>query len=258
MILDRIVEKTRERVAERKKTCPLDELRTRANEQLTEWAFLFEQALQAEEMTFICEVKKASPSKGVIAEDFPYEQIAREYEAAGAGAISVLTEPYFFLGQDEHLREIKQAVHIPVLRKDFVVDEYMIYEGKLLGADAILLICAILTPEQLNRYFKLADSLGMAVLVEAHDEREVERALESGARIIGVNNRDLRDFTVDLDNSLRLRKSIPEGVLMVSESGIQTAADIRRLKSAGIDGVLIGETLMKSPDKGKALERLRS
>ena len=201
-------------------------------------------------------MKKASPSKGVIAPEFPYLKIAREYEAAGAAAISCLTEPYYFRGSDEYLREIAQEAGIPVLRKDFTVDEYMIYQAKALGASAVLLICAILEDGQLREYRELAEELGLDALVEAHDERELERALASGARIVGVNNRDLKTFEVDVDTSVRLRRLVPPEILFVSESGIRTPEDIRRLRENGTDGVLIGETLMRSPDKRAALEEL--
>ena len=193
-------------------------------------------------------MKKASPSKGLIAPDFPYLQIAGEYEKAGAAAVSVLTEPDFFMGSDRYLQEIAAKIHIPVLRKDFTVDEYMIYEARLLGASAVLLICSLLREEELKRYLRLADSLGMSALVEA---------LECGARIIGVNNRDLKTFQVDISNSVRLRELVPKEILFVSESGMKTAEDIRILEENGTNAVLIGETLMRSPDKRRELERLR-
>ena len=218
--------------------------------------FPFRKALSGDEISFICEVKRASPSKGLIAPDFPYLDIARDYERAGASAISCLTEPFWFKGRDEYLAEISNAVKIPVLRKDFTVDEYMIYQAKLLGAAAILLICAILDDEQLVEYLKLADSLGLDALVEAHDAEEVERALKAGAQIIGVNNRDLKTFEVDARNSIRLRELAPKDVLFVSESGIKTSEDIRKLYENEVDAVLIGETLMRSDDKKKALETL--
>lgn len=202
-------------------------------------------------MSFICEVKKASPSKGIIAEDFPYMQIAGEYEKAGAAAISCLTEPYYFKGSDDYLKEIAEHVQIPVLRKDFTVDEYMIYEAKVLGASAVLLICAILTDEELARFQKIADSLGLSALVEAHTEEEVRRAIASGARIIGVNNRDLKTFKVDINTSTRLRKLVPDDIVYVSESGIRNAEDIAALYKNNTDAVLIGETLMRAPDKKK-------
>ena len=219
--------------------------------------FSFEKALRKNDIAFICECKKASPSKGLISPDFPYLQIAKDYEAAGADCISVLTEPKWFLGSDNYLREISQNVTLPCLRKDFTVDGYMIYEARLLGASAVLLIAAILTDEQLKDYIGICDELGLSALVEAHNEAEVYRALSAGARIIGVNNRNLKDFSVDTDNSLRLRSLIPRDVLFVSESGVKTAGDVQRLREAGADAVLIGETLMKSPDKKQKLNELR-
>lgn len=255
-ILLEIAGKTRQRVAEEKNRLPLAELRRRAEERRLE-DFPFERALSGADMAFICEVKRASPSKGLIAPEFPYLDIARDYEAAGAQAISCLTEPHWFLGSDRYLEKIADQVRIPVLRKDFTVDEYMIYGAKALGASAVLLICAILDDAQLRDFRQLADSLGLSALVEAHDAREVERAAKAGARVIGVNNRDLHTFTVDLDNSRRLRAYAPPEALFVSESGIKTAADIARLQENGTDAVLIGETLMRAPDKGAALAALR-
>ena len=216
----------------------------------------FYQALKKEGMSYICEVKKASPSKGLIAPAFPYLEIAKEYQEAGAAAISCLTEPFYFQGSDRYLQEITAAVDIPVLRKDFTVDEYMIFQAAAYGAEAVLLICAILNDEQLKEYRELAEELGMDALVEAHDEEEAERALKSGARIIGVNNRDLKTFQVDMQNSIRLRKLAPENVVFVSESGIKTSDDIRKLYDNQVDAVLIGETLMRSQDKKAALEEL--
>lgn len=218
--------------------------------------FTFEKELARPEITFICECKKASPSKGLIAPDFPYLDIAREYEAAGAGAISVLTESKWFLGSNDYLREIADNVSIPCLRKDFTVDEYMIYQAKTLGAAAVLLICAITETARLKEYIAIADSLGLSALVEAHDEHEIEAALDAGARIIGVNNRNLKDFTVDIHNSERLRKLVPDNVMFIAESGIKTAADIDVLRAANVNGVLIGETLMLSKDKKGMLARL--
>ncbi len=208
------------------------------------------------EIAFICECKKASPSKGVIAEEFPYLAIAREYEAAGADCISVLTEPKWFLGRNEYLQEIAGKVSIPCLRKDFTVDEYMIYEAKTLGASAVLLICSILEEARIREYIAICDSLGLSALVEAHDEAEVQMAVKAGARMIGVNNRNLKDFTVDTDNSRRLRRLIPENVLFVSESGIKSAADVEAIRAIGADAVLVGETLMRAADKKKMLEEL--
>ena len=217
----------------------------------------FYQALASPGMSFICEVKKASPSKGVIAGDFPYLSIAREYEAAGASAISCLTEPCWFLGSDRYLEEITAAVSIPVLRKDFTVDEYMIYQAKALGASAILLICAILDDGRLSAYGQLAASLGLDVLTEAHTEEEINRAVRAGASILGVNNRDLKTFQVDVENSRRLRSLVPPDILFVSESGIKDAADIRALSENGTDAVLIGETLMRADDKKAKLDELK-
>ncbi|MDE5939730.1 MAG: indole-3-glycerol phosphate synthase TrpC [Lachnospiraceae bacterium] len=219
--------------------------------------FAFEKALRKPGVSFICECKKASPSKGLIAPDFPYLQIAREYEAAGADAVSVLTEPKWFLGSDAYLREIAEAVTIPCLRKDFTVDEYMIYEAKLLGASAVLLICSILGKAQIREYLAVCDTLGLSALVEAHDEAEVDMALAAGARIIGVNNRNLKDFTVDTENSRRLRERIPSEVLFVSESGVSGPEDVRQLAQIGADAVLVGEALMRASDKKRALLNLR-
>ena len=257
MILEEIAKRTIERVAEEKAAVPLSEMKKRAEALDANTGFPFRKALSGDEISFICEVKRASPSKGLIAPDFPYLDIARDYERAGASAISCLTEPFWFKGKDEYLTEISKAVKIPVLRKDFTVDEYMIYQAKILGASAVLLICSILSKEQLSEYLETAHSLGLSALVEAHDEDEVRTALSVGAGIIGVNNRDLRTFTVDISNSARLRKLVPPEVLFVSESGIKTAADIEALRSNGTNAVLIGETLMRSPDKKAALDELR-
>lgn len=257
MILEEIAARTVQRVAEEKAAVPLSEMKKRAEALDANTGFPFRKALSGDEISFICEVKRASPSKGLIAPDFPYLDIARDYERAGASAISCLTEPFWFKGRDEYLAEISNAVTIPVLRKDFTVDEYMIYQAKTLGASAVLLICSILSKEQLSEYLGIAHSLGLSALVEAHDEDEVRTALSVGAGIIGVNNRDLRTFTVDINNSARLRKLVPPEVLFVSESGIKTAADIEALRSNGTNAVLIGETLMRSPDKKATLDELR-
>lgn len=257
MILEEIAARTVQRVAEEKAAVPLSEMKKRAEALDANTGFPFRKALSGNEISFICEVKRASPSKGLIAPDFPYLDIARDYERAGASAISCLTEPFWFKGRDEYLAEISNAVKIPVLRKDFTVDEYMIYQAKTLGASAVLLICSILSKEQLSEYLGIAHSLGLSALVEAHDEDEVRTALSVGAGIIGVNNRDLRSFTVDINNSARLRKLVPPEILFVSESGIKTAADIEALRSNGTNAVLIGETLMRSPDKKAALDELR-
>jgi len=208
-------------------------------------------------LSFICECKKASPSKGLIEPDFRYLEIAREYEAAGADCISVLTEPKWFLGSDEYLKEIAKTVSIPCIRKDFTVDEYQIYQAKTLGAAAVLLICSILSEEQLSKYIKVCDSLGISALVEIHNEKEAGMAVRAGARIIGVNNRNLKDFTVDTANSRKLRDLIPDDIIFVSESGVKSADDIRAIREIGADAVLIGETLMRADDKKKKLDELR-
>lgn len=256
-ILEKIADKTRERIAEAKQKIPEAELRARAEAMDPNTGFPFARALGTKGLSFLCEVKKASPSKGVIAEDFPYLSIAQEYESAGAAAISCLTEPFWFLGQDRFLSEIAQSVSIPVLRKDFTIDPYMIYEAKILGASAVLLICAILSDEELREYLQLSHRLGLDALVEAHDGTEIHRALQAGATLIGVNNRNLKTFSVDTENSLRLRSLIPSGCLFVSESGIRTPEDVRKLRDAGVDAVLIGETLMRAHDKKAMLDELR-
>ena len=220
-------------------------------------AFAFEKALAGPDIAMICEVKKASPSKGLIAEDFPYVQIAKEYEAAGAECISVLTEPGWFLGKDAYLEEIAASVSVPCIRKDFTVDAYMIYEAKVLGAGAVLLICSLLGAKELEEYLRIAESLGLSALVEAHDEEEIRMAVAAGARMIGVNNRNLKDFTVDVGHAQRLRKLVPEGILFVAESGIRNAEDVRAMREAGADACLVGETLMRAKDKALMLRELR-
>lgn len=255
-ILDQLAEHARERVKQAKEKTTFEEIRQQALS-LPKGGFTFEEALKKPGISFICECKKASPSKGLIAPDFPYLQIAEEYEAAGADCISVLTEPKWFLGSDEYLREIAKAVSIPCLRKDFTVDAYMIYEAKVLGASAVLLICSILEEEQMKEYIGICAELGLSALVEAHDEEEVKMALGAGARIIGVNNRNLKDFTVDTDNSRRLRELIPEDVFFVSESGVRSAEDVQKLREIGADAVLVGETLMRAEDKKRKLAELR-
>ena len=255
-ILNEIAARTKERIAEEKFKFPLRELISQQNSDLAKHAeekISFLEALKKPGMSYICEVKKASPSKGLIAPDFPYLDIAKEYEQAGASAISCLTEPFYFQGADRYLQEISQAVNIPVLRKDFTVDEYMIYQAKAFGASAVLLICAILDNSQLKAFGELAQELGLDALVEAHDQWEVDRALNLGAKIVGVNNRNLHDFTVDMGNSIRLRNMAPADTVFVSESGIKTVEDIRILYENQVDAVLIGETLMRSPDKKAAL-----
>ena len=255
-ILDQLADFARERTEKAKKKIPPEEIRRQALA-LPKGNFAFENALKKPDISFICECKKASPSKGLIAPDFPYLEIAKAYEAAGADCISVLTEPKWFLGNDAYLKEIASTVSVPCLRKDFTVDEYMIYEAKVLGASAVLLICSILSEEQIKEYISICDELGMSALVEAHDESEVQAALHAGARIIGVNNRNLKDFSVNTDNSRRLRERIPRGVLFVSESGVKTAGDVAKLRQIGADAVLIGETLMRAADKRAKLDELR-
>lgn len=260
MILDDLAEATRKRVEKRKALVPLEQVKEQAMklvQQEESFSFPFEKAVAKEDISFICEVKKASPSKGIIAEHFPYLEIAKEYEKAGADCISVLTETDYFLGSDKYLREINDAVNIPTIRKDFIIDEYMIYEAKLLGASCVLLIAALLDTKTLKEYIKICDSLGLSALVEAHDEEEIRSSVASGARMIGVNNRNLKDFTVDIHNSGRLRSLVPKDILFVAESGIKTAEDIKALREDGVNAVLIGETLMRSVDKKAMLESLR-
>lgn len=256
-ILDTIAEYARERAAKAKEAFPLTEVKRQALSMNSSTGFPFEKALAADGISFICECKKASPSKGLIAEDFPYLAIAEEYEAAGASCISVLTEPKWFLGKNEYLKEIADTVSIPCIRKDFTVDEYMIYEAKLLGASAVLLICSLLSTDTLKRYIAICDQLGLSALVEAHDEEEIASAICAGARIIGVNNRNLKNFTVDVTNSGKLRALVPENILFVAESGIQSREDVKALEQAGVDAVLVGEALMKAPDKKGMINLLK-
>lgn len=254
-ILDTIAAHTKERYKKIIAEKPLEEVKSKALS-MPKGNFEFEKALKKETLAFICEVKKASPSKGIIAEKFPYLEIAEEYETAGASCISCLTEPKWFMGRDEYLYDISRKVSIPVLRKDFTVCEYQIYEAKLLGAGAVLLICALLDTDTLKRYIKIADSLGISALVEAHDEAEINFALEAGARIIGVNNRNLKDFTVDVGNCAKYRNLIPDDVIFVSESGIKAHDDVQVLIDNKTDAVLIGEALMRTNDKKKMLQEL--
>ena len=256
-ILDKLAASAKARCEAAKGKIPPEEIR-RLAENTPKGDFGFEKALKKPGMSFICECKRASPSKGLIAPEFPYLDIARDYEAAGADCVSVLTEPEWFLGSDRYLEEITHTVGIPCLRKDFTVDEYMIYEAKLLGASAVLLICSILDAEQLKEYIGVADSLGFSSLVEAHDEREIAAAVGAGARVIGVNNRNLKDFTVDTGNSGKLRSIVPDDIVFVSESGVSDAADVKRLYDAHVDAVLIGEALMRASDRKAKLAELRS
>lgn len=256
MILDKIVEATKVRVAQEKEVETPEAVKTAALALPADTGFPFEAALRQQDFNFICEVKKASPSKGIIAEHFPYLDIAKEYEVAGAAAISVLTEPDFFKGDKKYLQEIASTVKIPVLRKDFIIDEYQIYQAKVWGASAILLICACLDVPMLTKFRELADSLGLSSLVEAHDEHEVQMAIDCGARIIGVNNRNLKDFTVDVQNSVRLRNLVQDDVIFVSESGLETPEDIQVLRDNNIGVALMGETFMRSPNKVEKLAYL--
>lgn len=257
-MLEKIVAKTEERLIEAKSNKSLDQLKEEVSKLDISDEFPFKEALRDPEIAIIAEVKKASPSKGLIAEDFDYIKIAKEYEQAGASAISVLTEPYFFKGSNDYLKKIAENVHIPILRKDFTIDEYMIYEAKTLGASAILLIVSILDDVQLKKYLELAHELGLSAIVETHDANEIRTAIDAGAEIIGVNNRNLADFTVDINNSVNLRRLVSDDILFISESGIKTAEDVRRLKENNVDAVLIGETLMKSYDKKAMIAELKN
>ena len=257
MILDQIVETTKQRLKEAKEMISLEMIKDKAKQMNNNRAFDFEKALQNDGLSFICEVKKASPSKGVIAEYFPYIEIAKNYEAAGASAISVLTEPIFFQGSNQYLKEIRSEVSIPLLRKDFTIDPYQIYEAKVIGADAILLICAILSVEEMHNMIQLADMLGLSCLVEAHTKEEIEAALSAGARVIGINNRNLKTFEVDIETSIKLRKYVPENLVFVSESGIKSTMVVKRLQKIGTDAVLIGETLMHSSNVKQLLQHLK-
>lgn len=256
-ILNTIADYAKIRVQQSKQLVSYDDIKSMALSMNCDTGFPFEKALAKGDISFICECKKASPSKGLIAPEFPYVDIAKAYEQAGASCISVLTEPKWFLGSNHYLKEITHAVSIPCIRKDFTVDDYMIYEAKVLGASAVLLICAILDEDTIRKWIGICDTLGLSALVEAHDEEEIAMAVRAGARIIGVNNRNLKDFTVDVHNSERLRKLVPENILFVAESGIKTADDIQVLRDANVKAVLIGETLMRASDKKAMLDGLK-
>ncbi len=259
-ILKALAEGAHARAEAAKAVCPVEIIKERALKLArsdTSRDFAFEKALSRKGMSFICECKKASPSKGIIEPDYRWLETAVEYEAAGADCISVLTEPSWFMGSAAHLYGISQSVGVPCLRKDFTVDEYMIYEARLLGASAVLLICSLLTDRQIREFTEICDTLGMTALTETHDETEVRRALEAGARVIGVNNRNLRDFTVDTENSIRLRRIVPDNVIFVAESGVSCREDVRILENTGADAVLVGETLMKARDRKAKLHELR-
>lgn len=252
-ILETLANCTRKRIEKDKEKISLAQMKEKALAINCNTDFPFEKALNKNGMSFICEIKKASPSKGIIAEDFPYLEIAKEYEQSGASAISVLTETDYFLGNDKYLEEISKVVSTPIIRKDFTVDEYMIYQAKVLGASAVLLICSLLDTDTIRQYISICDILGLSALVEAHDENEIKSAIDAGARIIGVNNRNLKNFTVDITNSTKLRSLVPQDIIFVAESGIKTPQDISALKEANVDAVLIGETFMKSNNKKEML-----
>lgn len=257
MILQQLAEASFKRVESMKQEIPAEEMKQLAFSHETNSFFPFEQALRKDSLAFICEVKKASPSKGELVKQFDYQQIASDYVEAGADCISVLTEPTRFEGSDRYLAEIAKKVSIPLLRKDFVVDEYMIYQAKVLGAQAVLLICTLLDDNTLRKYIEICNQIGLSALVEAHSKAEVQSALRSGARLIGINNRNLKDFTVDIGNAIRLRHCIPNDVLCVAESGIHTADDIAMVAGAGVNAVLIGESLMQADNKHKKLKELK-
>lgn len=256
MILTKLADSTRDRVEREKKQIQLEMVKKQALA-MKKGDFSFEKVIAEGDISFICEVKRASPSKGMLVEEFPYVQIAKDYEEAGADCISVLTEPVYFKGDKQYLKEISENVTVPLIRKDFIIDEYMIYDAKIHGASCVLLICSLLDKETMEKYIEICDNLGMSALVEAHDEEEIQKAVEAGARMIGVNNRDLKTFTVDIGNSERLRKLVPDNILFIAESGIKTNADINRLRKAKVNGVLIGETFMKAENKKEMLQKLR-
>lgn len=252
MILDELANHARERVEKAREEKSLEQIREEARA-LPKGDFRFEKALQNQKMSFICEIKKASPSKGIISQEFPYLEIADDYEKAGADCVSVLTEPKWFLGSDEIFRQVRKRISLPMIRKDFTVDSYQIYEAKLLGADAVLLICALLDTEQIREYIGICDELGLTALVETHNEEEIQSAVQAGARVIGVNNRNLKDFSVDFENAKSLRAKIPKEAVFVAESGVSGAEDVRDLSRIGADAVLIGEALMRAEDKKETL-----
>lgn len=257
-ILEEIANYSKLRVETDKEKISLEEMKIAAQNSKLGNGENFISALKRPNLSFICEVKKASPSKGIIAENFPYLEIAKEYEAAGADCISCLTEPKYFLGSDKIFKEIRQKVSTPMLRKDFTVDEYQIYQAKFLGADAVLLICAILDTATIEKFLKICANLNLSAIVETHNEIEIKSAISAGAKIIGVNNRNLKNFTVDFETSARLREIIPADKIFVAESGVKTPADIAKIKNIGADAVLIGETLMRAADKKKILSELKA
>ena len=257
-ILAEISSVARERVAVAKQKISLDAMKTLAEDSKLGDGKKFLAALKRPELSFICELKKASPSKGIIAEDFPYVEIAREYESAGADCVSCLTEPKYFLGSDKIFCDVRAEISLPMLRKDFTVDEYQIYQAKVMGADAVLLICAILDTTTLEKFLTICEDLNLTALVETHDAKEIQSSIEAGAKIIGVNNRNLKNFSVDFTNAARLRELIPPEKIYVAESGVKTPSDVATLKKIGADAVLIGETLMRAADKKSKLDELRA
>ncbi|WP_429971093.1 indole-3-glycerol phosphate synthase TrpC [Fructilactobacillus sp. Tb1] len=256
MILDDLTNVTKVRIAKEKAALPLDDLKKQINYDAITYDFPFETALRKPKMSFICEIKRASPSKGDIKTKIDVEQLAKAYQQAETTAISVLTEPDYFKGTLADLQQVTGAVDVPVLRKDFTVDPYMIYQAKTAGASVILLICAILDDNQLHEYFEIANQLGLSVIFEAHNETEIKRAIAAGARIIGINNRNLKNFTVNMDNSKQLRELVPDDILFISESGIKSHAEIAELEAIGVNGALIGETMMLADDKAQKLKEL--
>lgn len=258
MILDDLVAATKKRIEQEKQQVSPTLMQQKADNLPNKDPNAIIQLFLQPKLHFIAEIKRSSPSKGTIVEDFPYLEIAQQYQQAKIDAISVLTEPHFFHGDIQYLKEISQNVTTPLLRKDFTIDPYMIYQAKVNGASLILLIVAILSDSQLREYLQLAEQLGLAALVEVHDEKELDQALNAGAKIIGVNNRNLKDFSVDLNNSLKLRPLVDSSIPFITESGIKDKDDIARLKQANVNGVLIGETFMKAPDRIEKIKQFQS
>ena len=256
MILEELAAYAAKRVEQAKKRIPFMQIQEMAQIR-PKGKFCFEQTLKKPELSLICEVKKASPSKGIISPSFPYREIVKEYELGGADCLSCLTEPKWFLGSDEIFQNIRSEVLLPMLRKDFTVDAYQIYEAKCMGADAVLLICSLLDTARIAQYLEICDQLGLSALVETHNEDEIKSAVSAGARLIGVNNRNLKDFSVDLSQAAKLRDYIPPSAVFVAESGVRTPKDVSMLASIGADAVLVGEALMRSQDKKEFLTKLR-
>ena len=251
-ILDKITEKTKTRTEK----LNINDLKEKV-QNLPRKDFIFKNALSGDKIKIISEIKKASPSKGLICQDFDPIKIAKEYNEAKTDCISILTEPYFFLGNNAYIKDVKKVTDIPILRKDFIIDEKQIYESKIIGADCILLICAILDEKKLKEFLNLAHKLCLSALVEAHNEDEIKTALNCNAEIIGVNNRNLKTFEVDFNNTFKLRKLVPDDIIFVCESGIKTREDIIKLEENNVNAVLIGETFMKSKNKIEEIKKLR-